>query len=71
VQKLFGFENPQFHHPSGWLVSDDPAVEEAGCGGSGWSVVRPVGRIEKVSKTTLEVSYGREVNIKFSGNSSG
>jgi hypothetical protein len=26
---------PQFHQLSGWLVSDDPAVEEAGCGGPG------------------------------------
>jgi hypothetical protein len=27
--------NPQFHHLSGWLVSDDLAGEEAGCGGTG------------------------------------
>jgi hypothetical protein len=25
--------NPLFHKLSGWLVSDDPAAEEAGCGG--------------------------------------
>jgi hypothetical protein len=31
----------QFHQLSGWLVSDDPAGEEARCGGSGltWSHV--------------------------------
>ena len=31
VQKFFGCANPQFHQLSGWLVSDDPAGEEAGC----------------------------------------
>ena len=37
-----------------------------------WSVVvRPVGRTAKLSKMTLEASYGREINIKLSGNSSG
>jgi hypothetical protein len=37
-----------------------------------WSaVVRPVARIAKFSKTTLVAAYGREINIKFSGNSSG
>ena len=24
---------PQFHQLSGWLISDDPTGEEAGCGG--------------------------------------
>ena len=33
-------------------------------------VVMPVGRIAKLSKKTLEAAYGREINIKFSGNSS-
>jgi hypothetical protein len=33
-----------------------------------WSAV---GSTAKFSKITLEVSYGRENNIKFSGNSSG
>jgi hypothetical protein len=35
VQKLFTCANPQFHQLSGWLVSDYPAGEEAGCGGPG------------------------------------
>ena len=33
--------------------------------------VRPVGRTDKFSKTTLEAAYAREINIKLSGNSSG
>jgi hypothetical protein len=37
-----------------------------------WSViVRPVGYTAKFSKMALEAAYGREINIKFSGNSSG
>ena len=32
VQRFFGCENPQFHQLSGWLVSDNPAAEEARCG---------------------------------------
>ena len=45
----------------GWLVSDDPAGEEAECGGPGLAwlqsvVVRPVGRIAKFFKTRLEVA---------------
>jgi hypothetical protein len=33
--------------------------------------MRPVGRTAKFSKTTMEVVYGREMNIELSGNSSG
>ena len=37
-----------------------------------WSaVVRPFGHTETFSKMTLEVAYGREMNIQLSGNTSG
>ena len=35
AQKLFRCANPQFNQLSGWLVSHDPAGEEAGRGGLG------------------------------------
>ena len=62
---------------SGWLVSDDLGGEDAGCGGPGlvWLHVvcgcEPVGCTAKFSETPLETAYGREMNIQFTGNSSG
>ncbi len=47
-------------------------VEVLGWCGYTWSMVmRPVGCIAKFSETPLETAYGREVNIQFTGNSSG
>ncbi len=37
----------------------------------GPAVVRPFGCTDKFSETPLEMSYGREMNIQFTGNSSG
>jgi hypothetical protein len=37
----------------------------------GLRLVRQVGCTAKFSKTNLEVVYGREINITFSGNHSG
>ena len=55
--------NPQFPQLSEWMVSDDLAGEEAGCGGPGLAwlhvVVRPFGHVAKFSKTTLGAGYGR------------
>ena len=47
-------------------------VEVLGWCGYSWSaVVRPVGCIARLSETPLETAYGREMNIQFTGNSSG
>ena len=76
MQRLFGCANSQFHQLSRSLVSDDPAGEEAECGGPELAWLHVVCGCENsctdnFSKTTLEAAYGIEMNIQFSGNSSG
>jgi len=62
--------------PGGWsqmiLEVKMLDVEVLGWCGYMWSaVVRPVGCIAKFSEVPLETAYGREMNIQFTGNSSG
>ncbi len=75
VQKFFGYVNRLLQQLSGWLISDDHGGKGAGCGGPcgyTWSaVMRQIGCTAKFSETPLEKAYGREMNIRFTGNSSG
>ncbi len=41
------------------------------CGYMWYAVVRPVGCTAKFSEMPLEMVYGRDMNIQFTGNSSG
>jgi hypothetical protein len=69
--------SPQFHQLSDWLMSGNPAGEEARCGRPGLAWLHVVCGCEAVStycqtfKKMLEEAYGREMNIQLSGNSSG
>ena len=77
VQKFFGYAKWLLQQLSGQLVSDDLGSEHVGCGGPGWcgytwsADMSPVGCTAKLSETPLETTYGRAVNIQFTGNSSG
>ncbi len=62
--------------PGGWsqTILEVKMLDEEVLGWCGytWStVVRPVGCTAKFSETPLETTYGREMNIQFTGNSSG
>ena len=64
--------SPQWAFTTDINIPPPPQLKVLGWRGYMWSMaVRPVGRTTKFSKTTLEAAFGREVNIQFSGNSSG
>lgn len=77
VQKFFGFANQLLDQLSGcWsqtiLQVRKPDVEVLGWRGYTWSaVVRPIGWTAEFLETILETAYGSEMNIQFTGNSSG
>ena len=59
--------------PGGWSQTI-PQLKKPGCGGLGLAclhVVCSVGRTAKFSKMMLEVTFAKEINTKFSANSSG
>ncbi len=66
MQKFFGYANRLLQQ----LVSDDLGDEDAGCGGPGLLWLHVVCGCE-ASETPLETAYCREMNIQFTGNSSG
>ncbi len=76
VQNLFGYAKRLLQQLSGWLGSDDLGGEDAGCGGPGLVWLHMVCSYEVMVGCTTKFSemplaYGREINIKFTGNSSG
>ncbi len=75
MQKFFGYANQLLQQLSGWLVSDDLGGKDVGCIGPGpmWLHVVcgcAVGCTAKFSEMPLEMAYGREMSIQFTGNSS-
>ncbi len=70
MQKFFGYVNRLLQQLSGWLVSDDLGGEDAGCGGPGLVWLHVVCGCE-AGWMPLETAYGREMNIHYTGNSSG
>ncbi len=60
--------------PGGWsqMILEVKMWRVLGWCGYTWSaLVRPVGCKAKLSEMPLETAYGREINIQFTGNSSG